>query len=949
MKTSNYLIGFAALASLTLVGCSDNDFIGTGGSSGFSKGNGEISFNAGSGKITRGQEITGQDAATKLGNKFIVYGWKTNSAASGEVAGNHEDVYQDYLLTWGANTAGTTESNTANWEYVGNTSQPIDGAGVDQTIKYWDYSTSRYDFIAWTIKDGTGSVLKARPKVTSTSVAPSLTFNAPTAKSLGSVYISDKYTATPNGTAPDGLTKATNAKHTLGEYRSNTSSVNDGYDAVKLQFRSLAAKVRIGIYETVPGYKISDVVFYKENATKNAGYTYSETNADYKSDQTYATLYATAETFARSGDVQVLYHDKTYMTGDTKLDNTAYTSLDNLTKSTFYAFGKLTNTKGTGDKTPIAANEAIGTTSSTATMSIGNDENTLYTYVFPMETNENPLNLKVNYKLTSTDGSGETILVSGANAVVPANFAQWMANYAYTYLFKISDNTNGSTNPSSGPEGLYPITFDAVVVDAEEGYQETITTVNDNSITTYQNGSEVTVNDEYLSAKGDIYVAIKGTPDLTAGTNIKLYICEDQDAKETLSEEVAANYLNNGMIFTNVSDLLTVNAAAIEVPNSSGAGHGINFAANKVAKFNPTANTIYVVEYDAGGGVKSYKIIKVDNATATQDYTVAMAASLTPATNETAAFTIKNGERNVTGAKSLVVVKKGETVVTDQFEIAETEEGNYTVTPKTAVAGTDYKVYFNGEDAGNTFTVVAPVWTPAKVFVEEGKSVTSVLTNKTGTGAAAIAGVTPTAPTGLKASKTTSTGQTTITAAAGESGEKIVSYNGSNLTVEVDKFTLTLDHSGIINVGDEDHKTATLTMANANTSGTSVASKAIASSDATVAAGGSIGTTTMTVTALKAGKTTLSATGTNAKVNLEVVNYALTADGTAKTVTLKKDGVNLSGQVFKTPAGVTVTATSTAGVYNVNAAPGTYTIEFKYKGVIVADVSITIPEPAPEP
>ena len=170
MKTSNYLIGFAALASLTLVGCSDNDFIGTGGSSGFSKGNGEISFNAGSGKITRGQEITGQDAATKLGNKFIVYGWKTNSDASGEAAGNHEDVYQDYLLTWGANTAGTTESNTANWEYVGNTSQPIDGAGVDQTIKYWDYSTSRYDFIAWTIKDGTGSVLKARPKVTSTSV-----------------------------------------------------------------------------------------------------------------------------------------------------------------------------------------------------------------------------------------------------------------------------------------------------------------------------------------------------------------------------------------------------------------------------------------------------------------------------------------------------------------------------------------------------------------------------------------------------------------------------------------------------------------------------------------------------------------------------------------------------------------------------------------------------------
>ena len=940
MKTSNYLIGFAALASFTLVGCSDNDFIGTGGSSGFSKGNGEISFNAGSGKITRGEEITGKDAADKLGGKFTVYGWKTNTNASGKDAGSLEDVYQDYLVTWGANTAGTTESNTANWEYVGNTSQPIDGAGVDQTIKYWDYSTSRYDFIAWTIKDGTGSVLKARPTVSST-VAPSLTFNAPTASALGSVYISDKYTATPDGTKPAGdvLTNASNAKHTLGQYRSNTSSVNDGYDAVKLQFRSLAAKVRIGLYETIPGYQVSDVVFYNSEGPtpKTYAYTYSETGGDYPSDQSYATLFAEENTFTRSGDLTVYYHDKTYMTSDTKLDNTAYTALANLTQSTYFAFGQLTNTKGTGDKTAVVANEAIGTTSNTATMSIGNDENTLYTYVFPMEENGQPLKLKVNYLLTSTDGSGEKIRVTGANAVVPANFAQWMANYAYTYLFKISDNTNGYTDPSADPAGLYPITFDAVVVDAQEGYQETITTVNDNSITTYQNGSEITVNDEYLSAKGAIYVAIKDLPDLTAGTNIKLFICEDKDAKETLSEEVAANYINNGMIFTNVSALLTVNDEELEVPNSSGAGHGIKFDANKVAKFTPAAHTIYVVEYTTAGGIKSYKIIKVDNANATQTYAVTMESDQSAATNETAAFTITNtnGNYKVTGAKSLVVVKKGTSVVTDQFEINEPTEGNYTVTPKTAVAGDDYKVYFNNVAAGNTFSVTAPVWTPAKVFVEEGKSVTSVLTNKTGTGAAAIAGVTPTVPSGLKATKTNDDGQTTITAAAGESGEKIVSYNGSNLTVEVDKFTLSSTRT-IINVGDADHKTATLTLENANTSGTSAAAKGITSSNADVVAGGTLDGGSMTITAKAAGTTTLSAADTKAKINIEVVNYVITDNGNG-TITLTKDSTPISGQVFSTTGGATVTATSTTGVYKVT---GTGTISFKYKGVTVADITL---------
>ena len=935
MKTSNYLIALAALTSFTFVSCSDNDFIGTGSGPNGAKGNGEISFNAGSGKITRGEEITGMDAATKLGNKFTVYGWKTNSAASGATVGSHEDVFQDYLLTWGANTAFTTESNTNNWEYVGNTSQPIDGAGIDQTIKYWDYSANRYDFIAWTIKDGSGTVLKARPQVTSTGVEPGLTFNAPTASALGDVYVSDKYTATPEGTAITELADASNGKHTFGKYMGKDANDDASHEAVRFQFRSLAAKVRIGLYETVPGYKISDVIFYKEDATKAYNYTYGESDADYPSSQLDATLFADAETFARSGDLTVRYHDATYITSDTRKDNTAFTDLSNLTKSTFFAFGKLTNTKGAGAKTAIAAGEAIGTTSNTATMSIGNDENTLYTYVFPMEKNGNALHLKVNYKLTSTDGSGETIYVSGANAVVPANFAQWMANYAYTYLFKISDNTNGSTNPSVDPEGLYPITFDAVVVDAQEGYQETITTVNDNSITTYQNGSEVTVNDEYLSAKGDIYVAIKGTPDLTAGSNIKLFICEDQDAKETLSEEVAANYINNGMIFTNVSALLTVNAAAIEVPNSSGAGHGINFAANKVAKFTPAPNTIYVVEYETPAKVKSYKIIKVDKASATQTYAVTMESGQSAATNETAAFTITNtnGNYKVTGAKSLVVVKKGDVVVTDKFEINEPTEGNYTVTPKTAVAGDDYKVYFNNVAAGNTFSVTAPVWTPAKVYVEEGTTVTAVLTNKSG--GDAIEDVTPTVPAGLKATKTDASGETTITAAAGESGEKIVSYNGSELTVEVDKFTLTPSRT-IINVGDADHKTATLTLANANASGTAVATKIITSSNTSAVEGGTLSGGTMTITAKAAGIATLSANDTKAKVNIEVVNYEITKNGDG-TITLTKDGTAISGQVFSTTGGVTVTATSTTGKYKVT---GTGTISFKYKGVVVADVTL---------
>ena len=102
---------------------------------------------------------------------------------------------------------------------------------------------------------------------------------------------------------------------------------------------------------------------------------------------------------------------------------------------------------------------------------------------------------------------------------------KWKPNFAYTYIFKISDKTNGTTgnmpvdpdNPSGStddPEGLHPITFDAVVVDATTGNQETISSIATNSITTYANGSEVTKNGEYKAGEA-VYAVNANTIDKT--------------------------------------------------------------------------------------------------------------------------------------------------------------------------------------------------------------------------------------------------------------------------------------------------------------------------------------------------------------------------------------------------------------------------------------------------
>lgn len=97
--------------------------------------------------------------------------------------------------------------------------------------------------------------------------------------------------------------------------------------------------------------------------------------------------------------------------------------------------------------------------------------------------------IKCDYTLTAEDGHGETINVTGATAAIPAAYSKWEPNTRYTYLFKISENTNGTTGGSDDPAGLYPITFDAAVTEMTDKTEGTTTTFTAPSITTYQKGS----------------------------------------------------------------------------------------------------------------------------------------------------------------------------------------------------------------------------------------------------------------------------------------------------------------------------------------------------------------------------------------------------------------------------------------------------------------------------
>ena len=516
MKKNLFL---AALAIVALASCTDSEFVGDNSPDNTPTANeNAIVFGLNLQNNTRAGELTGATAAKKLGDMFVVEGTKgseqTNSPST-------TVVFDNYLVGYTANTAATTESNTNNWEYVGLESgitsrmtgstwtalHPEEtGVAHAQTIKYWDYSAAQYDFIAWST--GTCEAVPA-PAV---AAAPS----------NGTIQVSR--IATGSGLSSSGFTmRAARADDLLQCYYTDITTVKKGDDygkPVTLTFKNMAAKVRVALYETVPGYSVKNVQFYTSDEHPTAP---TDLNSDISANE--ANLFTMGgDVLPQSGTVTVLYprigttyRDASPHPVDYNKASVTVSSVEGDATSKKQEFGTLTNQYSDKEAHEATGNIYLGRTLTAATFA-GLAADSYYKAVVP-NTNGKALTLRVNYTLVSTDGSGEEITIHGAKAVVPATYTKWLPNYAYTYIFKISDNTNGWTSQTNtDPKGLFPITFDAVVANFTDANAEqtTVTTVATSSITTYQQGHNHAAKDEYSksqtvgasSAVKDLYVQV---------------------------------------------------------------------------------------------------------------------------------------------------------------------------------------------------------------------------------------------------------------------------------------------------------------------------------------------------------------------------------------------------------------------------------------------------------
>ncbi len=436
MKKFIYLSAFSlAFAACTSEGLVDEPAAGPNK-------NKQISFVMSQKNMTRANTTALQ--ATQHYN-FGVFAYKST-----EVTNN---IMDNYLVGY------MDETNKKGYKFGANQTTLGDQGGVENGQSMWQYEklgNKEYDYTG-----AEGYYTKGDTKFMSNVEnqylrywdlsAPTTTFYAyaPYINGTGKATYDN---STKKLTIPNGSIVAAYNTPTESEYMyavTQVAAADYGKD-VPLKFNRLNAKVNIKFWEDIDGYSVR-ILDLKGDTYKGVQAVPAKRTGTAPS-----YTYAKDEYIEKSG---VVIDFTTVTSPSVAWDASATTTQDPLK---FDA--------------PTAAE--IGTTRLLASSSA-----TTY-YAIP-KAKESGFTFHVTYELTST--TGEKIVVKNATVFVPEDVCDWKANTHYTYIFKITKGSNGTTttDPAIDPKdpnvpvepSLYPIVFDnCTIVDWEESESDHIIT-----------------------------------------------------------------------------------------------------------------------------------------------------------------------------------------------------------------------------------------------------------------------------------------------------------------------------------------------------------------------------------------------------------------------------------------------------------------------------------------
>ena len=489
MKKFFYLaVGAAMLASCS----SDFDLSEGGGNAG---GSDVIGFQMRTGNTSRA--TTGLQGAGHY--NFGVFGYKANDKvnpimgdylvgylaangyqpATGSTVGDSLGV-ADGLSYWMYEKMGFGQFNGTYAGETVNPGTPYASNNEGQYLRYWDKSASQTCFYAYAPYVNTGFTGKAVTYVDGTRMGSS----------------TDTYVLTiPNGTIKHGFDDPSTYEFMYASAK--VLSADYGHD-VSLKFNRLNAKVNIKFWEDIEGYSVRLIDLMpakgvaatpsiKEAGQGSYGYKlgkiYTENgakiqfnaDAEFKSMKQYEGVTTSAPLYFKTPTASLIGENRVMATPS---------------PSTYYAIPK-------GSTAGVLANGAINYT----------DAGTLDALL-----KETGLTFHVSYELIST--TGEKITVTDATVHVPKDYCNWVANKHYTYIFRITKNSNGSTGTTTpkpeDPEvptvnALYPIVFDNCVVEDWTTEDSEWDITEGNTSIPYHN---ITLSDYSVEAGTDITLSI---------------------------------------------------------------------------------------------------------------------------------------------------------------------------------------------------------------------------------------------------------------------------------------------------------------------------------------------------------------------------------------------------------------------------------------------------------
>ena len=478
-----YLLAIATAA--VLVGCSSNDVVND--IPGSKTREVPIGFSVQKQNITRA--ATTNNLETVKHYNFGVFAWKVN----GKNSLKDQEVMNNYLVGFGGtnvgydhanattweNVPGTVENHTSPWFYEGlGTAEYTNAAtgfyqptqsdymskNANQYLRYWDLSYDKTNFYCY----------------------------APYNKNV-TFDFDKKIVDIPANTVRDGYDNPLNEQYknydrSLSEFMyAGKQATNASLNDVTVSFKHMGAQLSICFYEEIPGYRVQIIELDGDNGTLKDGLTNG-----------YATEGIQATPAIKSNDSYSLgsYYTKSAATIDFS------SSITDPTVKTDFGTEKATSVstplmfkipaEGLEDYHGYKVIKAKGADG----VPQCNYSPTIYYPIAQKDGSTTGFTFHISYRIIAEDNQ-EVVRVHNATVHVPYEDASgnkitvWQANTKYTYTFKFTTGTTGSTDYSvpidpndpkaNDKKGLYPIVFDECTIEDFTTESSTEYVVSDNT------------------------------------------------------------------------------------------------------------------------------------------------------------------------------------------------------------------------------------------------------------------------------------------------------------------------------------------------------------------------------------------------------------------------------------------------------------------------------------